>query len=180
MVSGVKNGVFLVKKVCICIIATFCVVILPHFCEGAVRRRVTIRSNPPGALVFIDDQEIGVTPVSTSFIYYGTRKIQLIKDGYETVTVLRTFKPPWYQWAVIDFITENLVRSEFRDERLIEFKLKPLRIKTNKELVDRGNQLRQRVRQGIVTTVPVQPRNLRTLYPQPRATTPVNRTPRSR
>lgn len=153
---------------------------MPHFCEAAVRRRLTIRSNPPGALVFIDDQEIGVTPVSTSFIYYGTRKIQLIKDGYETVTVLRTFKPPWYQWAGIDFITENLVRSEFRDERLIEFKLTPLRIKTNKELVERGIQLRQRVRQGIVTTVPMQPRNLRTLYPQPRATTPVNRDPRRR
>ena len=168
------------KKVCICAIATFCVVILPHFCEAAVRRRLTIRSNPPGALVFIDDQEIGVTPVSTSFIYYGTRKIQLIKDGYETVTVLRTFKPPWYQWAGIDFITENLVRSEFRDERLIEFKLTPLRIKTNKELVDRGIQLRQRVRQGIVTTVPLQPRNLRTLYPQPRAITPANRDSRRR
>jgi hypothetical protein len=169
-----------VKKVYICAIATFCVVIVPHFCEAAVRRRLTIRSNPPGALVFIDDQEIGVTPVSTSFIYYGTRKVQLIKDGYETVTVLRTFKPPWYQWAGIDFITENLVRSEFRDERLIEFKLTPLRIKTNKELVERGIQLRQRVRQGIVTTVPMQPRNLRTLYPQPRATTPVNRDPRRR
>ncbi len=168
------------KKVYICAIATFCVVIVPHFCEAAVRRRLTIRSNPPGALVFIDDQEIGVTPVSTSFIYYGTRKIQLIKDGYETVTVLRTFKPPWYQWAGIDFITENLVRSEFRDERLIEFKLTPLRIKTNKELVERGIQLRQRVRQGIVTTVPMQPRNLRTLYPQPRATTPVNKDPRRR
>jgi len=180
MEIGAEKGVFLVKKVCICAIAIFCVVILPHFCEGAVRRRVTIRSNPSGALVFIDDQEIGVTPVSTSFIYYGTRKIQLIKDGYETVTVLRTFKPPWYQWAGIDFITENLVRSEFRDERLIEFKLTPLRIKTNKELVDRGIQLRQRVRQGIVTTAPVQPRNLRTLYPQPPATTPVNRNSRRR
>ena len=168
------------KKVYICAIATFCVVIVPHFCEAAVRRRLTIRSNPPGALVFIDDQEIGVTPVSTSFIYYGTRKIQLIKDGYETVTVLRTFKPPWYQWAGIDFITENLVRSEFRDERLIEFKLTPLRIKTNKELVERGIQLRQRVRQGIVTTVPMQPRNLRTVYPQPRATTPINKDPRRR
>jgi hypothetical protein len=180
MEIGAKNGVFPVKKAYICMIATFCVVILPYFCQGAVRRRVTIKSNPPGALVFIDDQEIGVTPVSTSFIYYGTRKIQLVKDGYETVTVLRTFKPPWYQWAGIDFITENLVRSEFRDERLVDFKLTPLRLKTNKELVDRGNQLRQRVRQGIITTVPVQPRNLRTLYPQSRATNPASRTLRSR
>ena len=42
--------------------------------SGCVERRLTIRSNPPGALVYVDDYTIGVTPVSTSFIYYGTRK----------------------------------------------------------------------------------------------------------
>src|SRR5690606_1796746 len=56
---------------------------------GCVRRRLTVRSDPPGALVLIDDQEIGHTPVATSYVYYGTRKIQLIKDGYETQTVLQ-------------------------------------------------------------------------------------------
>ena len=133
--------------------------------DAAVRRRVTIRSTPPGALVYIDDQEIGVTPVSTSFTYYGTRKVQLVKDGYETVTVLRTFNPPWYQLPVIDFVTENLIRSEYRDERLLKFKLTPLRLKTNQELLQRGDQLRQRARQGVVTSVPTQPRSLRSSYP---------------
>ncbi|HIA19592.1 MAG TPA: hypothetical protein EYN70_09295, partial [Planctomycetaceae bacterium] len=28
--------------------------------EARVRRRLTIRSDPPGALVYIDDQEIGI------------------------------------------------------------------------------------------------------------------------
>ena len=32
---------------------------------GCVRRRLTVRSNPPGALVYIDDRPIGKTPVST-------------------------------------------------------------------------------------------------------------------
>ena len=56
---------------------------------------MTIRSNPPGALVYVDDYTIGVTPVSTSFIYYGTRKIRLVKDGYETLTVMQPISPPW-------------------------------------------------------------------------------------
>ncbi|MEI6037860.1 MAG: PEGA domain-containing protein, partial [Planctomycetota bacterium] len=38
---------------------------------GCVQRRMTIRSNPPGALVYVDDYQIGATPVSTDFIYYG-------------------------------------------------------------------------------------------------------------
>ena len=29
---------------------------------GCVERRMTIRSNPPGALVYVDDYEIGITP----------------------------------------------------------------------------------------------------------------------
>jgi hypothetical protein len=66
---------------------------------GCVRRRMTVRSNPPGALVFVDDQEVGTTPVSTGFTYYGTRKIQLMKDGFETLTVKQTFHPPWYQFT---------------------------------------------------------------------------------
>jgi len=154
-------------------------VCVSSWADAAVRRRVTIRSTPPGALVYIDDQEIGVTPVSTSFTYYGTRKVQLVKDGYETVTVLRTFNPPWYQLPVIDFFTENLFRYEYRDERLLKFELTPLRLKTNQELLQRGNQLRQRARQGVVTSAPVQQRSLRSSYPLapavPSATTPRRR-----
>lgn len=122
--------------------------------SGCVRRRMTIRSQPPGALVFIDDQEIGVTPVSTSFVYYGTRKIQLIKDGYETLTVLQKFRAPWYQIPPLDFASENLWPKEIRDERLLDFQLVPLRNVPNQELRERGEQLRNRARQGFVTPMP--------------------------
>ena len=122
-------------------IASSMLVLLYDTTDAAVRRRITIKTDPPGALVYIDDQEIGVTPVSTSFTYYGTRKIQIVKDGYETVTVLREIKPPWYQIPGIDFVTENLIRREFRDERLIQFKLVPLKIRTTNELIQRGLEL---------------------------------------
>jgi hypothetical protein len=122
--------------------------------EGRVRRRLTIRSDPPGALVIIDNQEIGITPVSTSFTFYGTRKIQLIKDGYEMVTVRRTFRAPWYQITPLDFFTENLLSHELRDERVLDFKLAPQRIRSDMELRQRGNQLRRRAEQGIVAPPP--------------------------
>jgi len=122
--------------------------------EARVRRRLTIRSDPPGALVYIDDQEIGITPVSTSFTFYGTRKIQLIKDGYEMVTVKRTFRAPWYQITPLDFITENLLSRELRDERVLDFKLAPQRIRSDTELRQRGAQLRRRAAEGIVVPPP--------------------------
>src|SRR6187551_2154820 len=85
--------------------------------SGCVRRRLTVRSFPPGAQVFVDDQEIGTTPCSASFVYYGTRKLTLIKDGYKTETVWQTFNAPWYQVPPLDFATENLLIYEIRDER---------------------------------------------------------------
>jgi hypothetical protein len=121
---------------------------------GGVRRRITIRSNPPGALVYIDDQEIGITPVSTSFVYYGTRKIQLLRDGFETLTVLQRFRAPWYQIPPLDFASENLWPGKIRDERVLEFQLLPLRNVPNQEVRSRGEDLRQRARQGWMTPMP--------------------------
>ena len=115
---------------------------------GCVKRRMTIRSNPAGARVFVDDQEVGVTPVSTSFVYYATRKIQLVKDGYETLTVLHSFDAPWYEIPPLDFFSENLSLREIRDERLVEFQLIPQQLVPNEVLLGRAEQLRGQALQG--------------------------------
>ena len=80
---------------------------------------MTVRSNPPGALLYVDDYEIGVTPVSTNFTYYGTRKIRLVKDGYETLTVMQSIPPPWYEYVPLDFVSENFVPGQIRDQRTV-------------------------------------------------------------
>jgi hypothetical protein len=121
---------------------------------GCVRRRMTVRSNPPGALVFVDDQEIGTTPVSTGFTYYGTRKIQLLKDGFETLTVKQTFYPPWYQFTPLDFISENLWPHEVRDEHNLDFQLQPQPVVPSEKLVERAESLRGSVRQGYAVPLP--------------------------
>jgi hypothetical protein len=103
---------------------------------------MTIRSNPPGAQVYVDDYEIGTTPVSTSYIYYGTRKIRLVKDGYETLTVFQPMPPPWYDWPGIDFFSENLWPHKVRDERALEYQMSPTVIVPTEELRARAEQLR--------------------------------------
>ncbi|MCC7083659.1 MAG: PEGA domain-containing protein [Pirellulales bacterium] len=109
---------------------------------GCVQRRMTVRSNPPGAMVYIDDYPIGATPVSTDFIYYGTRKVRLVKDGYETLTVYQPVKTPWYEWFGIDFFTENIWPGEVRDERAYEYHMIPTVQVPNEQLVSRAQQLR--------------------------------------
>ena len=110
---------------------------------GCVQRRLTIRTDPPGAMAYVDGYPIGTTPISTDFIYYGTREIRLVKDGYETVVVKQRIWPPWYEIPPLDFISENLVPGELRDHRILEFRLQPQRITPPEQLVDRAERLRR-------------------------------------
>ena len=124
--------------VCGCLLAAAALV--PSW--GCVQRRMTIRSSPPGALVYVDDYQIGTTPVSTDFIYYGTRKIRLIKDGYETLTVRQPFPIPWYEIFPLDFVTENLWPWEIRDERVVDLAMSTTASMPPESVVARAEQAR--------------------------------------
>lgn len=117
--------------------------LLALFPAGCVQRRLTIRSNPPGALVYVDNYEIGTTPVSTDFTYYGTREIRLVKDGYQTVRVLQPIPAPWYEYFPIDFFSENVVPYEIRDQRALDFTLTPQNLVPTDDLLNRASALRQ-------------------------------------
>lgn len=121
---------------------------------GCVRRRMLVRSQPDGATVYVDDQEIGITPVSVEFTYYGTRKIQLIKDGYETLTVKQAFFPPWYQFPVMEFISETLSPWEHRDEHVLDFQMEPQQILPADRLLERAQALRTNAGYGFSPALP--------------------------
>ena len=135
-------------------IAPWILLLLASAACGCVTRRVTILSNPPGALVYIDNQEVGVTPVSTKFTYYGTREIRLVRDDYETLTVAKTFYPPWYEYPGVDFVSENLWPREIHDERVVSFDLLPKQIVATDDLVRRAELLRTASATGLVTPLP--------------------------
>ena len=113
--------------------------------SGCVRRRMTIRSNPPGAQVYVDNHEVGTTPCSASFIYYGTRDIRLVKDGYETLNTTHSFHRPWYQYPGVEFVAENMVPGEIRDEHTLNFALEPQVIVPTQTLISRAENLRRGV-----------------------------------
>lgn len=123
-------------------LAWCCALLVLLGCNG-VQRRLTIRSNPPGALVYIDNYEIGTTPVSTDYIYYGTRRIRLVKDGYTTLDIKQWIPPPWYEIFPLEFASENLVPAEIRDHRVLEFQLVPQMIVPTEQLLGRAENLRQ-------------------------------------
>ena len=113
---------------------------------GCVERRYTLRTNPPGALAIVNGEEIGQTPVSAPFYYYGDREITLIRDGYETKTVIQPIKAPWWDNLFTEFFTENLVPFHLRDEREFSYQLMPAQMPQASDLRDRAEELRGQAR----------------------------------
>jgi len=118
---------------------------------GCVRRRMTVRTSPPGATISVDNQVIGTSPAATSFLYYGTREIRVEKDGYRTETIRRRLNPPWYEYPGLDFISETLWPGELRDERIIDVQMIPKTLTPTPEVLDRADALRTQSQAGIVT-----------------------------
>jgi hypothetical protein len=156
------------RIVCIALLAT--AMLLPC---GCVRRRLNVHSNPPGALVYVDNQQIGTTPCSVDFTYYGTREIRLVKPGYETLTLNQPIPAPWYQIPPLDFFSENLVPTKIRDNRTVVYNLAPQVIVPREQLIDRANQLRQDTLQFPVApagaTMPIGPGGPPVVVPPPGA-----------
>ena len=84
---------------------------------------MTITTEPPSALIFLNDQEIGRSEVTTDFLWYGDYDIVIRKKGYQTLQTHWEIKPPWYQVIPIDFITEVIWPGQFHDERSHHFVL---------------------------------------------------------
>ncbi|MDA8743391.1 PEGA domain-containing protein [Rubripirellula amarantea] len=130
---------------------TIAIALIMLACSGCVRRRMTVRTNPPGATVSVDNQVIGTSPAASSFVYYGTREFRIEKDGYRTETIRRKINPPWYEAPGLDFIAESLWPGEIRDERIIDVELVPKTLESPENLVGRADALRTQSRLGVVT-----------------------------
>lgn len=142
--SGHGYGFFLVFCMRVQItLALLCVTLLTMFSTGCVRRRMTVRSNPPGATVYLDGKEIGRTPFSTNFDFYGKREFRLVKQGYETKTIITPVRTPWYEYPGIDFVSEVLLPGKLTDHKYFEFDMYPTNVMPTHELVGRAEELRR-------------------------------------
>lgn len=114
--------------------------------SGCVVRRFTIDSFPQGATVYRDGKPIGVTPVDDPFVYYGTYRFTLVKDGFETQHVDQKVPTPWHSWPGIDFFTENLWPFEVKDSRRFTYTLQPKQAVNENDALNRAEVLRARGR----------------------------------
>ncbi|HNO80370.1 MAG TPA: PEGA domain-containing protein [Phycisphaerae bacterium] len=111
---------------------------------GCVRRTLTINTEPQGALIWLNDEEIGRSPVSTDFLWYGDYDVVARLEGYETLKTHHNIKSPWYQKPGIDFFSEILYPGHIHDERSADFVMEPQVVPDRNELLERASEFRER------------------------------------
>ena len=116
--------------------------------SGCVYRRLIVRSDPPGAQVILDGQEVGTTPVAVPFTYYGTRQLTLVKPGYETRTELVKIPAPWYEWVPLDFVSDNFLPHHVNDRHEVAWQLTPQGVVPQEKLQERADSLRSEAHIG--------------------------------
>ena len=75
---------------------------------GCLQRTISITTEPPGATVWLNDVEVGTTPLETDFTYYGAYDVRIRRAGYEPILDRRKITPPLHERPVIDLFAEMI------------------------------------------------------------------------
>jgi len=114
-----------------------------------VERVMTIDSDPPGALVYLNDTEVGRTPLKRDFTWYGKYDVILRKEGYQPLQAKTDVNAPWWQWVPFDFFAE-LSPVRLTDRQHLHYALTPASTQPAdaNALIDRARNLQTELQFG--------------------------------
>lgn len=128
------------------VVLAACTLVLP----GCLTRRITVTSNPAGATVWLNDAEVGRTPLSTDFTYYGDYDVRVKLEGYEPINQRMTAQAPLHEIPPFDLMAEAMP-TKIDHEVKWHFDLVPSlessmpREQYEKELLERATDLSTKV-----------------------------------
>jgi hypothetical protein len=115
---------------------------------GCRSKQVVITSDPPGAVVTMNDVEVGRTPTTASFVHYGEYDVLLTLEGYEPLRTSAKASAPIYDWPPLDLATaavpgETTIRWHFKLEPALESAVPKAQLEA--DLLTRARELRAQV-----------------------------------
>ncbi|MFM7260882.1 MAG: PEGA domain-containing protein [bacterium] len=111
---------------------------------GCVERRVWIETDPPGALVWLNDTQVGRSPVGVSITHHGIYDVRIEKEGFEPLLTSADSEGPLWDTVPLDFFAE-ILPIDAKCEKGWKFTLSP-RDDSEVALVGRATDLRDRLR----------------------------------
>jgi len=105
-----------------------CLLAYPALLAGStscVERVLQVRSDPEGAVVYVNGDEVGKTPLDHPFSFYGTVEVALRAGGRLSHRELKTLDTPWYEVFPLDVFSELLLPWKLRDVHSVDVILVP-------------------------------------------------------
>ena len=142
--SDPPQAEFLQEKCNLAALAVISLIAITFF-GGCVERQLTINTHPQGALVALNDEEIGTSPVTVSFNWYGDYNVAIRKEGFETLKTHRKLKGPWYDQFPFDFFAQILNPKRIVDCYEWTFELKERQQPKREELIRNADELKKQL-----------------------------------
>lgn len=114
------------------------------FISGCLERKLTVNTEPQGALVMLNDEEVGETPVTVNFNWYGDYKILLSKNGYENLATHQKIKGPWYDNFPFDLFAQ-IYPGKITNSYELKYKLETKKNIDPKQLIDNAKKLQEQL-----------------------------------
>jgi len=125
------------------LIATLAAPLALAGCYGQVQRIITIDSEPRGAICWLNDNEVGRTPVTVPFTWYGTYSVRLELPGYETLEAAAKVRTPLFEQIPLDLAFETVVPGVHADAHDFHYTMKKSEPVDPKALRDRAEAFRR-------------------------------------
>lgn len=110
-------------------------------CSGCVERKLTILTEPTGALITLNDEEIGTSPVTVGFEWYGDYSVRIAKDGFATLQTHQNIPRPIHDRFPFDLLYDMF--SSRIDEYTWNFKLEPYQQTPKEDLINAAASLQK-------------------------------------
>lgn len=123
---------------------------------GCAKRQLHITSEPSGALVYLNGQEVGRTPMRHDFVFYGDYDVVLRREGYETLKTHRKLNAPLHEIPPIDLFAEMLGTKDVRHWNFELAQAGPQAVDPL-ALIGRGEALKGELRSSQYTRSPAPP-----------------------
>lgn len=113
---------------------------------GCVQRTISITSEPSGALVYLNDEEVGRTPVRVPFTFYGNYDVRLEAEGHQPLWTSRKANPPLWEHPGPDLFAELVPGARVNLQWHFDLeRLPPVEERSVEALEERASALREQL-----------------------------------
>ncbi|MBU6412082.1 MAG: PEGA domain-containing protein [Planctomycetes bacterium] len=117
---------------------------------GCLERRIAITSEPTGAMVWLNDVEVGRTPCETAFTYFGDYDVRVRLEGYEPLVERKKARQPVYEYPPLDLVATAVpakIETEIKWHFVLRKSLESTQDKDafETDLIQRARELRGQV-----------------------------------